>query len=410
VIRVLSVGAVRRVLALVGAGLLVSAGVAEAQDAARADVSRDKYSILHSFDGNEGAFPGPLLQASDGAFYGTVNSGAAHEGGAVYRMSRDGRIDTIYAFQFGADGGYPVGGLVEGRDGQLYGVDESAIYKITKSGQLTVLHVFSGPPDDGRRPFEGLILASDGNFYGTTYEGGSADQGTVYRMTPDGVVTLVHSFDKHDPRFSGLRPYATVLQASNGHLYGATSQSGARAGCDFQGGCGGLFELTLDGQLVWGHLLTTEEGISPQSAVIEGRDGNLYGTASFGGDPGCHFAGCGTLFRFSPEGHVTAVRSFHGSRGAAPTAALLQGSDGFLYGTANEANGPYDCCGTVFRVSLGGTLRVLHAFENDPDGFLPAAPLIEASDGSLIGATLFGGLGYGTIYRIEKATATLAAP
>ncbi len=289
-----------------------------------------------------------LIQATDGNFYFT-NAGASRSCafnlgcGFALRMTPGGAVTTLHAFS-PAEGVFPRNALVQAVDGNFYGtVFQGAgfpgtAFRITPTGTLTVLHSFSGGPTDGAYSSAALIQAADGNLYGTTTQGGSANFGTVFVVTPGGSFTVLHSF-------SG----------------GAT------------------------------------DGASPQAPLIQAADGNFYGTTRRGGP-----ADLGTVFRMTPDGAVTTLHAFAGgpTDGASPLAAIIQASDGNFYGTTSQG-GPADL-GTVFGMTPAGGVSVLHAFAGGPtDGASPLAAIIHASDGSFYGTTSRGGVtGRGTVFRL----------
>src|ERR1019366_3719595 len=206
----------------------------------------------------------------------------------------------------------------------------------------TVLHAFGG--SDGRN-IGGIVQATDGNFYGTTSQGGAGDNGTVFQMTPSGTLTTLHSFSSID----GAYPYIGLIQGTDGNFYGTTSQGGA-------GSIGTVFRITPSGTLTTLHSFTGSDGQYPRAGLVQGSDGNFYGTTPSGG------YGWGVVFRITPAGALTTLPSFAGRDGQAPGAELVQGSDGNFYGTTMEG-GTGDLslpvivrAGTVFRITPSGTL------------------------------------------------------
>lgn len=355
---------------------------------------------LHGFSGPDGSRPaGALLSASDGNFYGTTQTGGAAGSGTVFQLTPAGTLTPLYAFS-GGSGTRPSAALIEGSDGNFYGTtsisgttDNGTVYRFAADGSVTVLHSFSGP--DGARSAAALIEANDGNFYGTTTNGGAAGLGTLFRLTPDGSLTTLHSFSG----FDGANPQAALLQGSDGNLYGTTRNGGE---ADF----GTVFRITPSGELTQLHVFSSGFGTGayPTAPLIEASDGNFYGTTSQGSDQPfvsvCPFViGCGTVFRITPEGTLTTIHAFNGSDGEAPGSALLQASDGYLYGTTSYGGRTDD--GTLFRVSPDGAFATLHMF-NGADGAIPTVSLVEADSGRLLGATYFGGVAdRGSVYAIN---------
>ena len=216
------------------------------------------------------------------------------------------------------------------------------VYKLTPNGTLNVLHSFCGQTNcpDGLDPQAALIQASDGNLYGTTYAGGSGANcssdtvcGTVFRITTSGVLTTIYDFCSQYNCADGSAPVSPVMQASDGNLYGTTT------GAD--SGIGTVFEITLP-SLAFSNLGNVNDA---QAGLIQATDGNLYGTTSNGGSGSCR-GGCGTIFKLALGGSPAPIASFDGADGSDAVAALLQGSDGNFYGTTQT--GGSNSAGTVF--------------------------------------------------------------
>jgi uncharacterized repeat protein (TIGR03803 family) len=192
------------------------------------------FTVVHSFNQTDGLNPfGAVAQATNGYLYGTTELGGAHVAGTVFKMSPDGALTTLYSFcsQSGCTDGFgPVAALIQATDGNFYGTtfpggdvggSYGTVFKITPSGTLTTLHTFD--VTDGYAPQAALVQATDGNFYGTTELGGSYYAGTVFKITPSGILTTLHSFDSTD----GFFPYAGLVQETDGNLYGTTYAGGA---------------------------------------------------------------------------------------------------------------------------------------------------------------------------------------
>lgn len=231
-------------------------------------------TILYSFTNlsGDGDSPNaPPIQASDGNFYGGTFGGGAHGDGVIYKLTPAGVLTIVHSLIYPAEGGSIGGALVQGKDGSLYGTTEegSVIFKFTTSGRYSVLHTLS--PSDGELPIGGLIQGSDGNFYGTTSLGGSAGDGTVFKITPAGDFTVLHNFD---PTIDGQGdPWVGLLQANNGSFYGASFRSGLSG----QNAYGGLFHLTSKGVYASLYLFDGTVGANPSSALIQHTNGLLYG-------------------------------------------------------------------------------------------------------------------------------------
>ncbi len=399
---------------------------------------------LHSIAPGEGLYPqGPLTQGSDGSLYGTASAGGTSGLGVVFKVTTAGSWTTLYSFA-GTDGSGPAGGVAAGSDGNFYGVASAGgangggtVFRITPSGVLTTLYSFAG--SDGLTPSGGVTLAADGNFYGTTYVGG-ASYGTVFRITPSGVLTTLAVFNPG----TGFWPRSNLVQESDGNFYGTTSNGGGfgkgtvfaiktdgtlttvasfpgpvqGAGADsgivqaadgsFYGetylggvyGLGTVYRLTPAGVLTILHSFAGgSEGALGFNALVQGSDGNFYGSTEAGGT-----SNKGTIFTMTPAGGFTTLYTFTGPDGATPQSALVQGADGNFYGTTigGGANGK----GTAFVITPAGILTTLHSFNGPGDGRSPYAPLLLASDGNFYGATRGGGSGAkGTLFRMTPAGA-----
>lgn len=255
---------------------------------------------------------------------------------------------------------------------------------------FTVLHSFAGGAADGSFPSAALVQASDGNFYGTTPSGGPGNMGTVYRMTPSGAVTILHTFAGPE----GLDPLAPLLVGPDGNFYGTT----ALGGPGLFNGNGVVFRITPTGAYTVLHFFNGTDGKSPQAGLAPGKDGNFYGTTSAGGA-----SGAGTVFRITPAGTLTTLHSFSGPDGSMPLGKLVMPPDVNFYGTTSgggAANG-----GTVFRISMSGTFTLLHSFTFTPsDGNTPRGALALGRDLNLYGTLEFGGANSaGAAFRISMS-------
>ncbi|HEX5222614.1 MAG TPA: choice-of-anchor tandem repeat GloVer-containing protein [Verrucomicrobiae bacterium] len=306
-----------------------------------------------------------------------------------------------------------------------------------------VVYSFEVFGTNGDSPHGGLIQASDGNFYGTTFYGGIWDFGTVFRMTPDGIVTVITSFDG-----SPQHPNTTLVEAG-GALYGFTYAQGggftvttngdftvgtnelagylaadwiqARDGnlyaTDTSGGTnggaygdGGIVRMTLAGQITTIASFNrtnaaTQYARYPYGRLLQASDGSFYGVAEGG------YYGAGCIFRLTTNGVLTTVASFDGLNGKSPNGGLIEANDGNFYGTCEEggSNGEnFEWMGTVFRMTPSGVITMLFAFTGGPGqgiglfpGANPRAGLVQASDSNLYGTTAFRGTrGAGNIFRI----------
>ena len=274
-------------------------------------------------------------------------------------------FNSLFSFDNG-DGANPFAGLIQATDRNFYGTTEGGgangdgtVFKITPGGKLTTLHSFDGT--DGANPYAGLIQATDGNFYGTAESGGANGDGTVFKSTPGGKLTTLHSFDGTN----GANPYAGLIQATDGNFYGTTVNGGADYDHEQNTGFGTVFKITAGGKLTTLYSFCSQsnctDGGYPYAGVIQGTDGNFYGTTLGGGA-----YGWGTIFKIMPSGKLTTLYSFCSqgypcTDGLYPYAGLIQATNGSFYGTTVFGGSDDDCsgnygdipCGNVFSLSVG---------------------------------------------------------
>lgn len=293
-------------------------------------------------------------------------------------------FETVFSHNIGSS---PRASLVRGSDGNFYGTTYEGgvnaygtVFKMTPNGALTTLVSFTSTT--GRNPYAGLVEGSDGNFYGTTYGGGTSAYGTVFKMTPGGALTTLVSFN--DP--NGRNPQSTLVQGSDGNFYGTTINGGAS-------GYGTVFKVTPGGGLTTLVSFNSTAGRRPYAGLVEGSDGNFYGTTSEGGT-----SIYGTIFKVTPAGALTTLVSFNSTNGRNPHAGLVVGSDGNFYGTTY--GGGTSGFGTVFKMTPEGALTTLVSFVF-PHGGNPDAGLVEGDGGAFYGTTRIGGTsGYGTTFKV----------
>lgn len=306
------------------------------------------------------------------------------------------QFKTLAIFNL-TDGWTPNSPLVQGTDGNLYGVTYSGgafssgvVFKMTPSGTLSVLYSFCGLPlcADGARP-NWVALGSDGNFYGTTASGGAnpgpngIGGGTFFKITPGGSLTTLYSFCALANCGDGNNPTG-IAPGSNGHFYGTTSGGGNA------GQSGVVFDITRDGALTTIYTFCSQagctDGATPAAPVMQGLDGSLYGTSKAGG-----MYGQGTVFKVTLAGVLTTLHSFNATDGAMPGGELLQAAGGQLFGTAQ--GGAYGA-GTIFKITPMGAFTTLYNFcaqTNCPDGADISSRLMQATDGNFYGETTAGG-------------------
>ncbi len=373
------------------------------------------FTSLFDFDNADGARPYYvyLVQGTDGQLYGTAESGGGQSGtGTIYKIATDGTFTQLWTFcslSNCADGDLPTGGLVMGTNGNFYGTTANTnvsggsqwggtIFEITPSGTFTLLHTFTGV--DGSVPFANMILGTDGNFYGTTLYGGNLSIcgglgcGTVFKITLQGKFTSLYSFTGGA---DGQGPIGRLFQGANGNFYGTTIESGS-------GGFGTVFEITPTGKITTLYSFSNKsDGAAPYGGVIQTADGTLYGTTS-GGGTGAY----GTVFKLSSNRRLTTLYNFTGgSDGAYPYSGLIQASDGNFYGTTlgGSTTNPG---GSVYEITAAGKFTTLYTFCSQPscaDGGNPyGGGLLQSTDGNLYGTTNDGGdlNSDGTIFKISN--------
>jgi uncharacterized repeat protein (TIGR03803 family) len=313
-------------------------------------------TMLYTFDDTDGGFPeAGLVQATNGNFYGTTNGGGANGDGTVFKITPRGTLTMLHTFD-GTDG-YQPRVLVQATNGSFYGTtyegganNLGTVFKITPSGTLTTLHSFAGYPTDGAYPDGGLVQAANGDLYGTTGGGGTnIYYGTAFKITPSGTLTTIYNFCPQSGCTDGANPDAGLVLATDGDFYGATYAGGAN-------GFGTVFKITPSGALTTLHSFDETDGDQPVAGLVQATDGNFYGTTSFGGGQGtCFNGGCGTIFQITPSGTLKTLYSFcsktNCTDGEEPYAGLIQDTNGTFYGTT--ISGGADDDGTIFSLSVG---------------------------------------------------------
>jgi len=338
------------------------------------------------------------------------------------------KFATLYTFcvQGGSppncpDGENPVGGFLQATNGDFYGVTITGglgcapygcgtIFKMTPTGVLTVIHSFciqSGCPD-GDYP-SSPVQATNGEIYGTTILGGLYGAGTVYKITPSGTLTTLYNFCGQASCSGGINPNSPLVQAANGGLYGIASGGGTS-------GFGTLFEITPKGSLTTLFDFCSQANCyydqAPYTGLVQARNGKLYGMTTNGGS-----YGHGSIFEVTPAGAQAILYNFCPVSGCAdgstPEGELVQAPNGDLYGTTEQ--GGLNCsssggCGTIFRITPGGSMTTVYQFCSQPscvDGETPVAGLVLAANGNFYGTTYSGGAyGGGTVFKISS-TGTL---
>jgi uncharacterized repeat protein (TIGR03803 family) len=370
------------------------------------------FTTLHNFGVSAGDGSDPvsgLVLGSDGNFYG-VTFGTTPTGfGEFYSLATDGIISELHNFGNGLvtnDGEYPVGKLVEGTDGNYYGTTEEGgadslgtLFKITPTGTETILHSFhdGSVSNDGIQPIGGVVLGSNGIFYGVTNSGGTMNDGTVFSLTSAGLVTILHSFGDGTVGGDGVAPLAGLVVGGDGNLYGTTSQGGTA-------GVGTVFKITPTGTLTilhsFGDGTVTNDGSDPVAALVVGPNGDLFGTTKSGGVSGNY----GVVYQIALTGGVTILHKFLDGTvtgdGSDPESQLTSASDGNLYGTTNLGG---IGAGTVYKITPEGVLSIVYDFTSASSGSVnPTGGVIQGANGALYGTTGKGGpVSEGTVYELN---------
>ena len=359
------------------------------------------FTKMHNFTGTEGANPyTALVQGINGNLYGTTIDGGAYGYGNVFGTNAAGELVSIYSFCSQSnciDGENPAMPLVVGSDGNFYGTASNGgsngagtVFKITPTGQLTTLHNFN--IGDGASPYSALVLGIDGNFYGTTNLGGSSGFGTLFKITAGGNLTTLYNFCSQLNCADGEFPVGGLIQGSDGNIYG-TTHAGGNTTC--HDGCGTVFRITTSGKLTTLHSFNQADGMYPYGGVVQGADGALYGTTGGGGANSS-----GTVFTVDASGHLATLHSFDGTDGSSPY-AISVGSDGNFYGTTAQG-GTFGVYGTIFEITSGGAFTTLHNFDVS-DGALVYSGLMQSTNGSFYGTTYFGGnRNDGTVFSLNN--------
>jgi uncharacterized repeat protein (TIGR03803 family) len=405
------------------------------------------FTVMHDFvaaDGPNTAQSG-LIQGANGYLYGTTYDGGANGEGSVYLMTPAGKVTTVYSFCAPGTGGNCVdaggpGPLTLGSNGKIYGTTNAGggesvgvVYEMTPAGSPSVLSNFCAVPPDGDNacgadPAGALVQATNGAFYGVAEYGGILGQGVVFEVPPGGTTETIASFGCITGNCNGsVEVVAGLIQGTDNNLYGTTAEGGTGAFGVGQFG-GSIFQMMPNGTLTtiysFCSLSDCTDGQYPLGALIQGPNGNLYGTTAYGGtgtacstEPG--ISGCGTIFEITTTGTLTTLYNFCSQSGCPdgefPAAGLIMGSDGNFYGTtekggtASSARCSDNYCGTIFQITPGGALTTLFSFCTNKTGGLcttgggPVAQLMQATNGYFYGTTTQAGSNSnnGTIFRLS---------
>jgi len=300
------------------------------------------YSVVRSFSTIANPYSG-LTLGTDGNFYGATYNGGAFGFGTVFQITPGGVVTVIHSFKL-IEGAGPYAPPIEGTDGNFYGTTtigasgDGAVYRLTPGGGFTTLYQFD--VTHGSTPVAPLIQAKDGNFYGTTKIGGTFGFGAAFKITPAGALTVLYNFDSTH----GTEPYSPLVQGSDGNFYGTARAGGAKN----NGGV--IFKLTAAKKLTVLYSFdatgATTDGTRPYAGLIQGSDGNFYGVASAGGTNGA-----GTLYKITKAGSYSTLYNFVSATGSLPFATLRQHTNGKLYGEATSGGAAGH--GALFSFDLG---------------------------------------------------------
>jgi uncharacterized repeat protein (TIGR03803 family) len=337
---------------------------------------------------------GTAVQGRDGNIYGTTGSGAAHGAGGIYVVTPAGNESVLFSFPATSISCQP--GITLGNDGNFYGSCYAGglhgyglLYQVTPTGTYTDLYDFTNTGGDGGNPNGPPVPAKDGNLYGPTTNGGTVGVGTIYKISPTGTVSILYSFLGGAV---GSNPNASLMQGKDGNLYGSTTNAGIN-------GAGTIFKITTKGKLTLLHTFDSTDGTQPDSALVQGTDGNFYGTALQGGANND-----GVVYKITATGKFTLLHSFNPpTDGTFSYAGMIQGTDGSFYGTTNAYGGFLD---TIYKVTLKGVYSNVYQFDgtNSTIGISAANALVQNTNGLLYGATSFSSSntgGNGTVYTLN---------
>jgi uncharacterized repeat protein (TIGR03803 family) len=384
------------------------------------------YTVLHTFTGSsDGVYPSPLIRDAEGNLYGTAEAGGNtlcdFGCGLVFKIPPAGNFTDLYDFTAGNNGVYPIAGVVQDKTGNLYGTTQgsgffglSVLFKLTRDGK-EISYDPTGSIGDLASP---LALDEKGNAYGESPYGGTPNCGwdrnelgcgTLFKMTPNGKFTIIHTFDGTD----GMNPQGGLVRDAKGNFYGAAFFGGIRS-CTTTGnghdepGCGTIFKIDVNGKYTVLHTFTGhKDGAGPQGLIID-SEGNLYGIAQNGGNHGGngHLYGLGTIFKVDKSGKFSVLFTFTpnitGSVGYANL--LVRDSKGNLYG-AKQYDGAHNA-GCLFRIDTRGTYTDLfdfatHVAGENEEGFFPVG-IVLGSAGDFYGSMELGGSsGFGTVFQIK---------
>ena len=395
------------------------------------------YTVLYNFGSVscDPMFPsgaGIIAQGHDGQFYSTTPAGGCYSNGAAFKMSPGGTMSLLHSFSNSAgDSNSPFSGLTLGTNGTFWGTSQGSsfnagnIFDITPTGTFTPLYGFCAQLNctDGGNPLAPPVQGMDGAFYGMTPDKGNVaictvgngGCGVIYRITPSGAYKVLYTFDNTN----GANPQGPLVLGTDGNFYGTTRYGGSVNGV-FNGN-GVFFKVTPSGQYTpiytFCSMANCLDGGQPMSGLVQGKDGNFYGTTTCCGTHLYSNYFGGTIFKMTPAGQITVLYNFcsqpNCADGGNATAGLIQGTDGNFYGTTQTGGANFN--GTVYQITPDGAYTVLHSFDFT-DGNGPQGPLTQGTNGVLYGETNDGGTGpcintrCGVFFSIDMGLPAYAAP
>jgi len=365
------------------------------------------FAIIHNFAGSDGDAPlAGLAMDAEQNLYGTASSGGQYGGGVVFKATRAGKEMVMHSFGKAADGSSPEGSLILDASGNLYGTTFSGgtagagtVFKISTKGKESILYSFAGGAD-GANPVSGLAMDASGNLYGTTSAGGAYSAGTVFEVSASGQHTVLYSFGSIAN--DGTDPVAGVTLDTQGNLYGTAAAGGLYS-------YGTVFELSPSGSNWTENILHNfelqDDGGTPYAGLIFDHSGNLYGAATQGGAGGSN--GGGTVFELTPSGGSWTFSVIYSLTGWGISGTfrdlLFDASTGVIYATTH-CDGDYDA-GTVYELKpSAGTWSYteLYTFTGGTDGYYVFSNLVMDKGGNLYGTTNTGGANdYGEIFKVK---------
>src|SRR6266481_1558761 len=364
------------------------------------------FQVIYQFPQYYNGGTAAVIQGSDGNLYGSTYS-------QLFRITLTGNLTNLYTFPSGY---YSAAKLLEAADGNYYGTTtrptylsygqlNGTLFRLTPDGTLTTLATFHGTNQNlGGQIFSPLVEAGDGALIGTTYSGGDLILGTLFQFRTDGVFSGMLSFSFNGT--NGAGPRAGLIQGTDGNLYGTTTGKAFYTYPTDSSGVtnGAVIRISPEGDFTNLFIFSGTNGDSPSGTLLQGQDGNIYGTTSAGG------LGFGTVFKIATNGFFASLFNFGGTNGAKPTGELIQLADGNLYGTTTA--GGSNNLGSVFRITTNGMLTSIFSFASKT-GNSPLCGLCLAQDGNLYGTTSAGDTpgygGGGTIFRLVPPPAISSA-